>query len=54
MQIVKDAVLHWAVRTDVLDPGRYTLTVEFTNEQFADSTTLPQVADDAGTGHVSV
>ena len=38
--IMKDGVMHWVLETDVLTPGPYTLTLEFTNT-LQDSTALP-------------
>ncbi|HXC24578.1 MAG TPA: hypothetical protein VNU46_01595 [Gemmatimonadaceae bacterium] len=40
--VFKDGVLHWVIETDVLAPGKYTLTFEFNNTR-SDSTSTPTV-----------
>ena len=40
--VFKDGVLHWVIQTDVLAPGKYTLTVEFKNTR-SDSVSTPTI-----------
>ena len=40
--IFKDGIMHWVVETDVLSPGKYTLTMEFDKER-SDTTNAPVI-----------